>query len=153
VPLGDLDPLWVEFAALDRPESPSQFAESQGRRLPHRDQDVPLRPTPCSARGRTPTIKRTATRPAPPGVMSPREIIPTVRYDAQTVNAAAGPLERFATLSCEILLLGGSRSASNLTASLDGLCRVLPGARRVVMRGSGHTAGTPPQTTAVIRIE
>jgi len=85
-------------------------------------------------------IKRTAKRPAPPGVMSPREMIPTVRYDAQTVNAAAGPLERFGGLSCEILLLGGSRSASNLTASLDGLCQVLPGARRVVMRGTGHTA-------------
>jgi len=85
-------------------------------------------------------IKRTADRPAPPGVMSPREMIPTVRYDARTVNAAAGPLERFAALSCEILLLGGTRSARNLTASLDGLARVLPRARRIVLTGTGHTA-------------
>lgn len=85
-------------------------------------------------------IRRTAGRPAPDGVMSPREFIPTVRYDAQTVNGAAGELERFATLSCEILLLGGSRSARSLTASLDGLSRVLPHARRVVLRGAGHTA-------------
>jgi len=72
--------------------------------------------------------------------MSPRELIPTLPYDAQTVNGAAGALERFAGLSCEILLLGGSRSARNLTASLDGLSRVLPDARRVVLHGTGHTA-------------
>jgi hypothetical protein len=74
------------------------------------------------------------------GEMSPRELIPTVRYDAQTVNGAAGPLERFGMLSCEVLLLGGSRSARNLTASLDGLSRVLPDATRVVLNGTGHTA-------------
>jgi len=85
-------------------------------------------------------IRRTADRPARDGVMSPRELIPTVRYDAQTVNGAAGPLERFGTLSCEVLLLGGSRSARNLTASLDGLSQVLPHARRVVLHGTGHTA-------------
>lgn len=85
-------------------------------------------------------IKRTADRPAPADFMSPRELVPTVRYDSQTVNSAAGALERFAGLSCEVLLLGGSRSARNLTASLDGLSRVLPGARRVVIRGAGHTA-------------
>jgi pimeloyl-ACP methyl ester carboxylesterase len=85
-------------------------------------------------------ITRTANRPAPAGLMSPRELVPTLRYDAQTVNGAAGELERFGTLTCEILLLGGSRSARNLTASLDGLSRVLPGARRVVLHGAGHTA-------------
>ena len=85
-------------------------------------------------------IKRTAGRPSPDGVLSPRELVSTVLYDAQTVNGAAGPLERFGELSCEVLLLGGSRSARNLTASLDGLSRVLPDARRVVLHGTGHTA-------------
>jgi pimeloyl-ACP methyl ester carboxylesterase len=100
-------------------------------------------------------VKRTADRPARDGVMSPRELVPTVRYDAQTVNGAAGPLERFSVLSCEVLLLGGSRSARNLTASLDGLSRVLPGARRVVLRGAGHTAPDnsrhPDRVSAVLR--
>jgi len=100
-------------------------------------------------------IKRTADRPAPAGLMSPRELVPTLRYDAQTVNGAAGTLERFGVLSCEVLLLGGSRSARNLTASLDGLCRVLPGARRVVLRGTGHTAPDnsrqPDRVAAVLR--
>ena len=85
-------------------------------------------------------IKRTASRPAPAGVMSPRGLVPTLRYDAQTVNGAAGALERFGMLSCEVLLLGGARSARNLTASLDGLSRVLPGASRVVIPGTGRTA-------------
>ena len=85
-------------------------------------------------------IRRTADRPTPDGVMSPRELIPTLPYDAQTVNGAAGALERFGRLSCEVLLLGGSRSARNLTASLDGLSQVLPDARRAVLHGTGHTA-------------
>ena len=85
-------------------------------------------------------IRRTAGRPAPDGTMSPRELIRTVPYDAQTVVGAAGALERFRVLTCEILLLGGSRSARNLTASLDGLSQVLPDARRVVLPGTGHTA-------------
>jgi hypothetical protein len=33
----------------------------------------------------------------------------------------AGPLDRFAGLSCDVLLLGGSKSARNLTGALDGL--------------------------------
>ena len=100
-------------------------------------------------------IRRTASRPAPAGVMSPRELVSTVHYDAQTVNAAAGALERFGALSCEVLLLGGSRSARNLTASLDGLTSVLPGARRVVLPGTGHTAPDnsrqPDRVAAVLR--
>lgn len=100
-------------------------------------------------------IRRTEGRPARDGALSPRELIPTLRYDAQTVNGAAGPLERFAALCCEILLLGGSRSARSLTASLDGLSRVLPDARRVVLRGAGHTAadnsGRPERVAAELR--
>jgi pimeloyl-ACP methyl ester carboxylesterase len=100
-------------------------------------------------------IKRTASQPTPPDVMSPREMIPTLRYDAQAVNAAAGPLERFGALGCDVLLLGGSRSARNLTATLDGLSRVLPGAKRVVLRGTGHTAadnsGHPDRVAAQLR--
>jgi len=95
---------------------------------------------------------RTAERPTPPGVISPRELVPSVRYDAQTVIGADGPLERSADLQCEILLLGGTRSARNLTASLDGLARVLPTAKKVVLLGAGHTApdnsGQPDRVAA-----
>lgn len=85
-------------------------------------------------------IKRTANRPALSAASSPVDLIPTVRYDAQTVRDAAGSLQRFSKLSCDVLLLGGSRSARNLTASLEGLSIALPHAEKVILRGVGHTA-------------
>jgi len=73
-------------------------------------------------------------------MVSPRDLIPTMHYDARTVLDATGALNRFAGLSCDVLLLGGSRSARNLTAPLDGLSAVLPRAHRVTLPGTGHTA-------------
>ncbi len=100
-------------------------------------------------------IRRAATRPAPSTASSPIDLIPTVGYDAQTVKDAAGPLQRFSKLSCEVLLLGGSRSARNLTASLEGLSNVLPHAEKVILRGMGHTAadnsGHPDRVAAELR--
>jgi len=100
-------------------------------------------------------IKRTAHRPAPSAASSPIDLIPTVRYDAQTVREAAGPLQRFSGLPCDVLLLGGSRSARNLTASLEGLGSVLPHAEKVMLRGVGHTAadnsGHPDRVASELR--
>jgi pimeloyl-ACP methyl ester carboxylesterase len=98
-------------------------------------------------------IRKTANRPLSPGTTSPRDLIPTLHYDAQTVMDAAGPLERFAGLHCEILLLGGSKSARNLTASLDGLSTVLPGAKRVTLRGVGHTAADNRRQPSLVAAE
>jgi len=39
-----------------------------------------------------------------------------------------------------VLLIGGARSARNLTATLDRLSAVLPGTRRVTLPRTGHTA-------------
>jgi len=100
-------------------------------------------------------IRRTASRRAQSAAPSPADLIPTVSYDAQTVREAAGPLQRFSELSCDILLLGGSRSARNLAASLDGLSEVLPHAEKVILRGMGHTApdngGHPDLVAAELR--
>jgi hypothetical protein len=85
-------------------------------------------------------IKRTSNRPAPAGSFSPRDLIPTLHYDAITVIDAAGPLERFSGLTCKVLLLGGSKSARNLTASVEGLDNVLARATYVRLQGVGHTA-------------
>lgn len=96
-------------------------------------------------------IQRTAERPVPPGTFSPRDIIPTLHYDRQTVADADGPLDRFAGLRCQVLLLSGSRSARNLIASVDGLRGVLQNAERVTLRGAGHTAadnGKEPRRVA-----
>ena len=85
-------------------------------------------------------IRHTADRVMPDGAVSPRELISTIRYDARTVMQAEGKLERFSVLTCEVLLMGGTRSNRPLTATLDGLSRVLPNARRVVLPRVGHTA-------------
>ena len=100
-------------------------------------------------------MRATEGKPVPAGVISPRDLIPTMHYDARTVLDAAGPLDRFASLSCEVLLLGGSRSARNLTAALDGLSGVLRRGRRVTLPGTGHTApdnsGKPELVAAQLR--
>jgi pimeloyl-ACP methyl ester carboxylesterase len=100
-------------------------------------------------------IQKTDGKPVPPGMVSPRDLIPTMHYDARTVMDAAGPLERFAELPCELLLLGGAKSARNLTAALDGLSVVLPHACRVTLPGVGHTAadngGKPELVAAELR--
>jgi hypothetical protein len=85
-------------------------------------------------------------------VVSLRDLIPAMHYDARTVLDAAGPLDRFAGLS---LLLGGSRSARDLTAALDGVTAAIPLARRVTLPGVGHTAadnsGKPELVAAELR--
>ncbi len=57
--------------------------------------------------------------------------------------------------ACEVLLLGGAKSARNLAAALDGLSTVFPGARRVTLPGVGHTAadngGKPELVAAELR--
>jgi pimeloyl-ACP methyl ester carboxylesterase len=85
-------------------------------------------------------IHVTDGRPIPDGMISPRSLIPTMHHDARTVLDAAGPPRRFTSLSCDVLLLGGARSARNLTAALDGLSAALPRAGRVTLPGTGHTA-------------
>jgi pimeloyl-ACP methyl ester carboxylesterase len=100
-------------------------------------------------------IRVTEGKAVPAGVISPRDLIPTMHYDARTVLEAAGPLDRFAGLPCDVLLLGGSRSARNLAAALDGLSAVLPRARRVTLPRAGHTAadnrGKPELVAAQLR--
>ncbi|HEX6526853.1 MAG TPA: alpha/beta hydrolase [Streptosporangiaceae bacterium] len=85
-------------------------------------------------------IRMTEGRPVPAGMISPRDLIPTMHYDARTVLDAAGTPDRFAGLSCDMLLLNGAKSARSLTAALDGLSAALPRARRVTLPGTGHTA-------------
>lgn len=68
------------------------------------------------------------------------DLIPTMRQDANVVQQSAGPLDRFAALGAETLLIGGDRSAPYLKAALDGLDAVVPEVRRVTLPGVGHLA-------------
>jgi pimeloyl-ACP methyl ester carboxylesterase len=69
-----------------------------------------------------------------------RDLIPTLHFDAVLQRESATTLEGLAALRCEILLLGGDRSARSLRIGLDALEARLPSARRVRLRGVGHTA-------------
>ena len=68
------------------------------------------------------------------------ELISTMRQDGTVVEQSAGPLDRFAALRAETLLLGGDKSAPYLKAVLNGLEAVLPHVRRVTLPGVGHLA-------------
>jgi len=85
-----------------------------------------------------------------------RELIPTMHYDAITIEQAAGPLARFAEVRAETLLLGGARSAPYLKAVLNGLEPVLPHVRRVTLSGVGHLAadngGKPLMVAEQLRV-
>ncbi|MEV4175499.1 alpha/beta hydrolase [Nonomuraea sp. NPDC049709] len=69
-----------------------------------------------------------------------RELAPTLRQDLQLVAEAGGDLTVYRPVEAEVLLLGGTRSPAYLRATLAGLERVLPRARRVELAGLDHSA-------------
>ncbi len=73
-----------------------------------------------------------------------------MRYDAQLVIDSEGTLNDYAALTMPVLLLGGSRSASYLSRTLDALQRVLPNVTRVELSSIGHTA--PDNTGDPLRV-
>ncbi len=82
-------------------------------------------------------------------------LVPTMRQDATVVEEAAGPLDRYARVEAETLLLGGDRSPAYLKGVLNGLEVVLPHVRRVTLTGVGHLAaddrGKPELVAAELR--
>ncbi|WP_328462302.1 alpha/beta hydrolase [Actinoplanes sp. NBC_00393] len=83
------------------------------------------------------------------------DLIPTMRLDAAVVQDAAGPLETYAAVTAETLLLGGERSSAYLKGVLNDLEPILPRVRRVTLSGVGHTAaddsGKPELVAAELR--
>jgi len=79
-----------------------------------------------------------------------RELLPTLREDIALVREAIPLLDDFAALPCDVLLLGGSRSALELRAGLDVLAARLPRARRVLLDGVGHTAALDDGKPALV---
>jgi hypothetical protein len=88
-----------------------------------------------------------------PGLVSIGDLIPTMRYDSRTIMDSAGPLDRFAAVRSDVLLLGGAKSAQYLKAALDGLSAVLPHARRVTLPGVGHTAAADTDAPGLVAAE
>jgi pimeloyl-ACP methyl ester carboxylesterase len=69
-------------------------------------------------------------------------LFPTFHYDYQLIAEMKGTLENFKAVRAEVLLLGGSKSPSFLTRTLDALSKVLPNVERVELPGLGHAAAT-----------
>ncbi len=95
---------------------------------------------PWRTSGRTRRTSRGGRSGRPLGYTPLGDLIPTMRQDATVVQQSAGPLDRFAALRAETLLLGGDKSAPYLKAVLNGLEAVVPHVRRVTLAGAGHLA-------------
>jgi hypothetical protein len=84
-----------------------------------------------------------------------RDLIPTVRFDAKLARESVNALEGLDRLRCDVLLLGGNRSARPLRVGLDALSARLPRAKRVQLRGVGHLAadntGRPDEVARHLR--
>lgn len=70
----------------------------------------------------------------------PAGLVATMRGDGRAVAQAAGPLETYAAVTAETLLLGGERSSAYLRMTLNALEPVLPRVRRVTLPKVGHLA-------------
>lgn len=87
-----------------------------------------------------------------------RAIAPTLHYDFQLVADMSGPLETFAEVRADALLLGGSKSPAYLKEALDALEQTLPHAARLELPGLDHAApwnadrgGQPASVATVLR--
>jgi pimeloyl-ACP methyl ester carboxylesterase len=74
------------------------------------------------------------------GYVPMRELAPALRYDGQPILEMSGKLESFRDVHAEVLLLGGSKSATYMKAALDALEKNLPHVRRIEFPGLDHAA-------------
>jgi pimeloyl-ACP methyl ester carboxylesterase len=72
--------------------------------------------------------------------VSVRDLVFTMRYDAQAVSESAVMIGRAGEVSARVLLLGGSKSQGYLKVALGALSTALPDAERVEFAGLGHLA-------------
>lgn len=62
-----------------------------------------------------------------------------MHYDTELVRETADTAAVYASVSADVLLLGGSESPAYLRTAFDALERVLPHSRHVTLPGLGHT--------------
>ncbi|MDE3199890.1 MAG: alpha/beta hydrolase [Acidobacteriota bacterium] len=83
-------------------------------------------------------------------------LIPMQSYDYKLMVESKGTLESYRIAHAEVLLLGGSKTPAMLKNTLDKLENVIPHARRIELKGMGHTGpaghdGEPDKVAAVLR--
>lgn len=77
-------------------------------------------------------------REAPTGTVTMRELAPTLHYEGLLLAEMAGTIDRFRTVSADVLLMGGSNGLPFLKPALDALARTLPHNRRAEFPGLDH---------------
>jgi pimeloyl-ACP methyl ester carboxylesterase len=82
-----------------------------------------------------------------------RALIPTMHYDLQLVLETENKLDHFRSLNTPIFLLGGSKSRNYLKTTLNVLSTLLPNAKRVELKGLGHTSANNDEQPQVIAEE
>lgn len=83
--------------------------------------------------------------------VSLKDLIATMSYDVIIANSSAGLVEKAKGMKAEVFLLGGEKSIHYLKEALDALKEILPNAKRVELKGLGHTAaanGGKPELVA-----
>ena len=82
-------------------------------------------------------------------------LVPTVRFDARLARESEVALARVAAIRCDVLLMGGDRSAVPLRRALAAVAARMPRAKRVELEGAGHLAaddgGQPEKVAAALR--
>jgi pimeloyl-ACP methyl ester carboxylesterase len=90
-----------------------------------------------------------------PGDVPIPDLVPTLRHDLRMVAELADTTADYATLTADVLLMGGGRSPAYLGTALDEVERVLPHSRRVTFGRLGHSGpdddGDPAQVAAQLR--
>jgi len=71
---------------------------------------------------------------------SMRVLAPTLHYDFQVVATLSGQAQRFAAITADVLLMGGSKSPQFLKDALASVEVALPRARRIELPGLDHAA-------------
>jgi pimeloyl-ACP methyl ester carboxylesterase len=83
-----------------------------------------------------------------------RELVPALQYDFAIISQASSQVASLAGISCEVLLLSGSKSPGLLKSGVDAVLKVLPNAQHIELPGVGHGAAWntnrrgKPQTVA-----
>jgi pimeloyl-ACP methyl ester carboxylesterase len=82
-----------------------------------------------------------------------RALIPTMHYDLQLVLETEDKLNHFKSFNTPVFLLGGSKSRKYLKTTLNVLSTLLPNAKRVELKGLGHTSANNDEQPGIIAQE
>jgi pimeloyl-ACP methyl ester carboxylesterase len=84
-----------------------------------------------------------------------KDLMLTLKYDAQLVNETKGQLDSFKDISAEVLLLCGSKPSDLLKDSVHTLNEILPNLNLVELEGLNHNSaqnnGSPEEVSIVVR--